>query len=262
MRRIGTYARLLTLALGAAPLPALAQEAPPAPAGGQPGGNAPPREIIRYQANNPREPGGDKLEEPRRLAADIVATDKPDPKLIVDVGSFTGEFLEGFMERFPNAHGQWTEPVTGNRDNAKRRFERFGDRLDYVIGCASRDISLGCVPKGVDVLLTSWLSIHQNLPGIQKFYKLAYGMLPSGGWMMNLDHVTVGEPWDGRLKAARTNATKEGLMATIEGPPVHHPDYVTPTLDQQLAGVRAAGFTDVAVVWRRLDTVLIMARKK
>lgn len=223
----------------------------------------PPAALVQFEAVNPREPQGDRLGPPRKLAAAIVAQDKPNPQLVVDVGSFTGEFLEAFMAQFPNAHGQWTEPVTGNEANAHRRFASYGDRLTYVIGCPNRDISLGCVPKGVDVLITSWLQIHQDLPGIRKFYKEAYAMLPSGGWFANLDHVRSADAvWDQRFKGARVVATEKGLASITEGPPVHHKEFVTPTLDDHLAGLKAAGFTDVRVVWQRLDTVLIMARKK
>lgn len=219
--------------------------------------------LVHFEAVNPKEPAGDGLSAPRRLAAVVVAQDNPAPKLIVDVGSFTGEFLEAFMQRFPSSHGQWTEPVDGNLNNARKRFARFGDHVDYVIGCPARDISLGCVPKGVDVMITSWLSIHQDLPGIQKFYREAAQMLPSGGWLANLDHVAYGaSPWEQRLQAARTEAVREGLASMTEGPPVHHKEFVTPTVDDQLAAFKAAGFDDVQVVWRRFNTVLFMARKK
>jgi hypothetical protein len=217
--------------------------------------------LVHFEAVNPGEPTGDKLGPARRLAAAVLAQDKHNPQLIVDVGSFTGELLEAFMQRFPQSHGQWTEPVTNNEDNAKKRLARFGNHVDFVVGCPSRDISMGCVPKGVDVLLTSWLSIHQNLDGIRKFYKEAAAMLPPGGWVINMDHVTEGGPWDTRLKGARDELAAAGVDAVVEGPPVHHPSYGTPTMEAQLAAFKAAGFTDVRIVWRRLNTVLFMARK-
>jgi len=218
--------------------------------------------LVHFQAVNPQEPAGDRLEEPRRLAAAIVAQDNPAPKSIVDVGSFTGEFLEGFMERFPASHGQWTEPVDGNLGNARKRFARFGDHVSYVIGCPSRDISLGCVPKDVDVLITSWLSIHQDLKGIRKFYREAAAMLPHGGWLANLDHVAFqSDAWKARLSGARTEAAQAGFAAVTEGPPVHHADYVTPSLDEQVSALHAAGFDEVQVAWSRLNTVLLLARK-
>ena len=219
--------------------------------------------LVHFQAVNPQEPAGDRLEEPRRLAAAIIAQDNPAPKSIVDVGSFTGEFLEAFMERFPASHGQWTEPVDGNLGNARKRFARFGDHVSYVIGCPSRDISLGCVPKDVDVLITSWLSIHQDLKGIQNFYRDAYAMLPHGGWLANLDHVAFqSDAWRARLSGARAEEAKSGRVAVTEGPPVHHAEFVTPSLEEQVAALRAAGFDDVQVAWSRMNTVLLLARRR
>lgn len=218
--------------------------------------------YMPYLALNPNEPAGDRLAEPRRLAADIVAQDKPQPHLIVDVGSFTGEFLEGFMAHFPQAKGQWTEPVDGNINNAHNRLNRYGKRVSFVIGCPSRDISKGCVPADVDVMLTSWLSIHQDRAGIKAFYKRAFALLPQGGWMATIDHVgSQDDDWEKRLHGARSAAVADGLAAHTEGPPVHHPGWTVPTLEEHLASYREAGFTDPRVVWRRLDTVLIMARK-
>jgi hypothetical protein len=175
--------------------------------------------------------------------------------MIVDVGSYTGEFLEAFLQEFPGAHGQWTEPVETNKINAQRRFARFGDRVDYVIGCPGRDLSQGCVPKNVDVLITSWVTHHQGPEGLAKFYKNAAGLLPSGGWLVNLDHVSEPSAWETRFKTSRLN-----FQTVVQGPPMHgqHP---IATLEQHIEDLHSAGLNDVAVVWKSFDTVLIMARK-
>jgi hypothetical protein len=220
--------------------------------------------IVPFdQISNGNEPTGDRLGSARRIAAAVVAQDNPAPKMVADVGSFTGAFLEAFLEQFPTARGQWIEPVPGNRDNAKRRLARFGDHVDYIIGCPARDISLGCVAPGVDVLITSWLTIHQPLSGIQKYYRDAVAMLPSGGWVVTEDHVGFGgNAWERRLKGARVVAASENLAAKSEGPPVHLKDSPVPTLEEHLAALKAAGIVDVQVVWQRLDTVVIMGRKR
>jgi hypothetical protein len=71
-----------------------------------------------------------------------------------------------------------------------------------------------------------------------------------------------GNAWERRLKGARVVAASEGLAARSEGPPIHLKDSPMPTLDDHLAALRAAGIDDVQVVWRRLDTVVIMGRKR
>ena len=250
---------LLTLIAGLAvvPVPQTARAQAPSANAQRPAANT-SQPLTRFEAMNPGEPGGDRLSQPRRIAVAVVAQDNPSPKLVVDVGSLTGEFLEAFLEQFPAARGQWTEPVDTNLPTAKRRLERFGNRVDYRIGCPERDVSKGCVPGGVDVLITSWLSIHQNLDGIHKFYHAAAALLPPGGWLVNLDHVGFGgSAWERRMQAARV-----GFHALREGPPVHHEDWTLPTLDDHVTAFRAAGIDDVEVVWRSFNTILIMGRKR
>jgi len=211
---------------------------------------------VPYESMNEGNPAGDKLAIPRKIAAAIVAQDNPAPKLIVDFGSHQGEFLEAFMQRIPTAHGQWTEPVTKSEKIAHKRLARFGKRVTYVIGCPSRDIADGCVPKDADVIITSWVSIHQPLDGIKRVYRLAEEQLPHGGWFVNLDHVTESDPaWQQRLDAARTE-----FHAKAEGPGPHLGTQA-PTLDEQIAAFKAAGFTSPIVVWRSFTTVLIIAKK-
>jgi SAM-dependent methyltransferase len=196
MRQLATLSLLMILMAVFATTSMSQTTSAQAPARSNPEGSpimpqTPSGPLVHFEAVNPGETwgGGDKLALPRQIAAAVVAQDNPSPKLVVDVGSFTGEFLEAFLEKFPGARGQWTEPVEGNRANAKRRFARFGDRVDYVIGCPARDISDGCVPKSADVIISSWMSIHQNRDGIYKFYRLAAAQLPPGGWLIHMDHV-------------------------------------------------------------------------
>jgi hypothetical protein len=246
-----------------------AAQVPPEGHGGAPSPPPPRPEfaavIPPYEAINADPFGtypGDHLAEARHIAAIVLAQDKPQPQMITDVGSYSGEFLEAFLQRFPAAHGQWTEPVPTNENNARKRLSRFGDHVSYVIGCASRDISQGCVPKGTDVLLTSWLQIHQDRPGIARWYAEAFGLLPRGGWVVVLDHVgSGGDAWETRLSAAHAEANTQEITIRNEGPPIHHPGWTVPSLDEQLADMRAAGFEQPQVVWRRLDTVVMMARK-
>jgi SAM-dependent methyltransferase len=215
--------------------------------------------LVHFEGMNPRETwgGGDKLALPRQIAAAVVAQDNPSPKLVVDVGSHQGEFLEAFLEKFPAALAQWTEPVDESFANAKARFARFGDRVTYRIGCPSRDISDGCVPKNADVIITSWVSAHQDRDGIARFYRNAAAQLPSGGWLVNMDHIGFGgNAWEHRFQLARL-----GFHAVIEGPSPHG-SHAVDTLEEHLAAFKAAGIDDVQVVWQSFNTVLFMGRKR
>ena len=204
--------------------------------------------------------GEESLLEPRRIAAAVVAAGLPAPKLVVNVGARQGEFLAAFLDQFPTARGQWTEPDESIKNNnlaiAKGRLARFGNRVSYRIGGYGRDISDGCVPKDADVIITDWMSINQNLDGMYKIYHLAGVQLPPGGWIVNLDHVSFGgTAWEHQLKVAAKEFRPER-----EGPPIKFSEIRVPTIDEQLGAMRAAGF-DAKVVWQSFNLVLFVGRK-
>ncbi len=202
----------------------------------------------------------DAMLEPRKIAARIVAADLPEPKRIVQVGSFQGEFLEVFLDEFPRTPGQWTEAITSkhNLPATKQRLARFGDRIDFKWGCARRDLGPGCVlPKDTDVILIEWLSIQQTLDAMYRIYRAGAEQLPVGGWIVSADHVSYGGSWEPLIQTS----VREFRRPEVEGPPVHYPQFRVPTADEQLAAMRAAGF-DAQVVWQSFNTVLFMGRKK
>jgi hypothetical protein len=218
---------------------------------------AQPTHLVRTQSEE--KALDDLMNEPRKISAAIVAADNPNPKYVVMIGAHHGEYLEVFLDKFPNARALWTEPDNneGNMPVAKERLARFGNRVDFKFGCGERDISDGCVPKGSDVIITDWVSILQNLDGMYKIYRIANEQLAPGGWFVNIDQVSFGnDAWDSRIQTAR-----KGFRPEHEWPPVHHPDFRTPTIDEQLGAMRAAGF-DAQVVWQSFNTVVFMGRKK
>lgn len=220
------------------------------------GGNSSAANITAVQQE-----GEEALQEPYRIAAAVVAADRPAPRFVVNVGAFQGQFLAVFLDQFPNARGQWTEPQESidnhNIDVAKARLARFGDRVSYRIGGYGRDISDGCVPNDADVIITDWMSINQNLDGMYKTYRLAAAQLPPGGWFVNVDHVGFsGTAWESRLRTAAG-----GFRPEHEGPKIKFPDIRVPTVNEQLGAMRAAGF-DAQVVWQSVNLVLFMGRKK
>ena len=75
----------------------------------------------------------DVLAFPRRMAAVIVADDRPDPGLIVDVGSGPGDFLAVMLQQFPSARGIWTDASEAMLGLARDRLAEFGDRVEFRI---------------------------------------------------------------------------------------------------------------------------------
>jgi hypothetical protein len=212
-------------------------------------------DTVPFQAvHGNNEP--DKLSRPRLLAPAIVDQFGYTPHKVADVGAFQGEFIEAFLARFPKAEGLWTDPVDVTQAVAKKRLARFGDRVTYKLTCLDRDISDGCIPKDTDVILSSWVSMHQPIQGMAKFDSEAYAQLPSGGWLILLDHIGIDadNPFAGPLKAAMKefHAAQEGPAARFK---------TEPSIEEQVYALKDAGFENVQVVWQDLTDALFMARK-
>ena len=194
------------------------------------------------------------LDLPRRISAAVVATGRPEPSCVVDIGSGPGDYLAVFLEAFPSARGVWTDASQAMLEQARERLAEFGDRVTYRIADMT---DLGAaVPDGVDVITTSRASHHLDRAGLLDFYAAAAGHLAPGGWLVNLDHTGSRDAWEGRLRAART------LLRT--GPSeraAHHHDQPLPTVADHLDGYAAAGITDVDIAWRAFVTCLFMGRR-
>jgi SAM-dependent methyltransferase len=198
----------------------------------------------------------DFLAVPRRIAAAVVALDRPGTRLIADVGSGPGDFLAFFLEQFPGAHGVWSDVSWAMRGIAEKRLAPLGgDRVEYVIADMS-DISP--LPAGLDALVTSRALHHLQPDGLRAVYAEAAAHLAPGGWLVNLDHTALVGAWNDRLRAAR----KRLLPPKPEGTATaHHHDQPPPTIDDHVAALREAGFEDIDLPWRGFHTCLFMARK-
>lgn len=193
----------------------------------------------------------DLLDLPRRLAVAVAADDLPQVAQIVDVGSGPGDFLATALERSPAAQGVWLDVSPTMARLAKARLRDSAD-VRFVVGDLA-DMRQAVPAGSVDLLTSSRVTHHLDETALADFYRDAAAMLRPGGWIANLDHVTVPEPWSDRLRRVRS----EFVAAR---PPTHRHDYPLPTVEQHLHALAAAGFADVAVPWRAFWTVLVMAK--
>ena len=207
----------------------------------------------------------DLLEFPRRMAAEIVAGEGPEPETIVDIGAGPGAVLAVFLERFPRARGIWSDASRAMLDLAHERLAPFGDRVAYYIADMT-DLGGSGLPERADVITTSRAAHHLDRDGLISFYSAAARRLKPGGWLVNLDHIGPasqdGPPaeagfddvWDRRLRAARKK------FGVSPGGPQHHHNYPLTSVRDHLDAFAAAGITDVEVPWRAFYTCLFMGR--
>ena len=136
----------------------------------------------------------DLLAFPRRIAAAMVAHDRPKVRLIVDIGSGPGDFLAVMLEQFPDARAVWTDASPAMQELAEQRLEAYAGRVEYAIVDLT---ALGdSVPRDVDVITTSRAAHHLDRDGLFSFYSEAARHLAPGGWLANLDHVGPSDEWE------------------------------------------------------------------
>jgi hypothetical protein len=194
-------------------------------------------------------------QEPREIAMAILAADNPSPKYIVNVGAAQGGTLAAWLDRFPSARGEWTETAADHSTTeALPVLGKYGDRVDYKLGCSLRDMTEPCFPPQTDVIITSGQSIHRNLDGMYKNFIATYKLLPHGGWFINTDQIGFGySQWEPLLTKA-----KVGFRPKDRAP--EHPDLRIPTAQEELEAMRSAGY-DAQIVYQSFNTAVFMGRK-
>jgi SAM-dependent methyltransferase len=199
---------------------------------------------------------GDLLALPRRIAAALIAYELPHPRLVVDVASGAGAFLSVLLDAFPEARGVWTDASPAMLDKARAALERFGDRVEFLLGNMAELRTAG-VPADADVLTTSRASHHLDRAELHGFYREAAGLLRPGGWLVNLDHIGPDEAvWDRRYRAVR-----EQFTGPVQARTAHHHRYPLPSVRDHLDGYRAAGIRDADVAWKAFFSCLFVGRR-
>jgi SAM-dependent methyltransferase len=194
----------------------------------------------------------DFLDLPRHMAVAIAAADLSEINRVVDVGSGPGDFLAVALEGCPAASGVWIDLSPAMEALARARLSPCAGRVQFAL--SDLDHLNRVVPAGsADLIVSSRITHHLGADGLTAFYAATAIALRPGGWVANLDHILIHEPWAARLRQARRE-----LVAPDQ--PSHAHDRPLPTVDQHLAALTAAGFTDFDVPWRAFYTVLILAK--
>jgi SAM-dependent methyltransferase len=213
-------------------------------------------EAARDWLAGPTAAASDALRRPWQIAATIIGLDGAGVAAVLDVASGPGGFLELMLGEFPAARGVWLDSSEVMQAEARSRLTGLGDRVEYHLGDIL-ELDQVCAPGSVDVVTTSRATHHLTVPDLGRFYQQAAAVLRPGGWIANWDNTSTGGDWDGRLRAARTRLRPDTGAAGPSHPHLHR----SPTADEHLSAMRAAGFADPQEVWREFVTVLVMARK-
>jgi SAM-dependent methyltransferase len=198
---------------------------------------------------------GDLLALPRAIAAALVGQDRPQTRLVLDIGSGPGAFLAAFLDRFPAAAGVWSDASEAMLEVARERLAPYGDRVSYRLGDMT-DLAAAGLPTGADVVLTSRVAHHLDAAGLAAFYTEAAGHLAPGGWLINLDHTGPSDVWDSRFRAIRP-----AFAPQRPDEPKHHHNYPLTSIADHVRGFTAAGIEDIEISWKAFYTCLFTGRR-
>lgn len=194
----------------------------------------------------------DMLSFPRRMATAIVGQTRR-PRLVIDVASGPGDFLRAFLEAYSAAHGVWTDASAAMLEMAQDKLAPFADRVDYQL-VDMTDLRSAALPTDADAVISSRASHHLRAPALHSFYRDVHDHLAPGGYVVNLDHTTVEEPWDQRYQGARS-----ALLPKRESRSSHHHDQPSPTASAHFQALRDAGFIEADMPWKAFRTCMFVA---
>jgi tRNA (cmo5U34)-methyltransferase len=191
---------------------------------------------------------------------------KPDEAFtFIDLGAGTGAAARAVLAEYPAATGILAEYSPQMTAEGRRQLTDYEGRYRYV----EFDMLDATWPNDVPLLdaAISALSVH-HLPDARKAALFAEirAHLRTDGWYVNYDPVSapddaleriwerVNDRYDTNGPFKRAHRTPEE-QARFE----NHVRYIIP-LQPQLDWLRAAGFVDVDVYWKRLDWVIYGGR--
>jgi SAM-dependent methyltransferase len=195
---------------------------------------------------------------PWQLAIAVAAEEAPAGEFVIlDAASGPGGFLAAALELLPAAKGIWYDNFETMEATARDNLAGFGDRVDYRVGDLI-EIEKHCERESVSLVTCSRATHHLDDEGLARFYEQALRVLAPGGWVANLDSMTLPGTWGARLSAARRRLN--GAAELRERDP-NHPKGHPHSAEDHIGLASSAGFGDVAAIWRHYQHAVLMARK-
>jgi tRNA (cmo5U34)-methyltransferase len=193
--------------------------------------------------------------------AAAVAEQMPRPDVrILDLGAGTGSLAHKLASTFPNARLTLLDADAAMLAQAKVRLAGFSDRVEYVKG------NFGGALPPTDIAVATLSLHHLHTPKEREAtYRGVYAALPKGGFLVNGDAMVPEAPelrtplikrWADHLVAH--GDTEAEAYARFEQWSQEDKYF---SVEQELALMRAAGFTQLDVRWRGVPTCVLLARK-
>lgn len=170
----------------------------------------------------------------------------------LNLGAGPGHLDEVLLEQFPGAQATLVDGSLAMLAEARKRLDRFEDRVEFVQGNLATPDWTGAVSGPFD-LAVSTIALH-NLRDplrLRALYAETYGLLGHGGLFLNLDYVRLARPSLGSLAAWAGKDHEAGFAGR------HGGAGVPGTVEEQLGWLREAGFACADCFWKDFNTALM-----
>jgi tRNA (cmo5U34)-methyltransferase len=200
------------------------------------------------------------------LLARLLPFGPQDAFTFLDLGAGTGAAARAVLAEYPRATAILADFSLKMMAEGEHQMAPYSGRYRYVEFDMMSSDWPSDLPLPLDAVVSA-LSIH-HLPDARKqtiFREIRQHLKPSG-WYLNYDPIRahdaaieanwerVNDRYDPQAAVKRANRT-ELEQARYE----NHVRYLIP-LEPQMAWLRAAGFVDIDVFWKRLDWVIYGGR--
>jgi tRNA (cmo5U34)-methyltransferase len=203
----------------------------------------------------------------RRLMADLLPFGDHEAFTFVDLGAGTGAAARAILDRFHQAKAILADYSPQMMQEGSRALAAYEGRYSYV----EFDVGAGSWPPGippeVPAMVSSLCIHHLPHPRKQALFTEILARLSPGGWFLNFDPVTAGDPtveaaWERAGERQDPAAPKHAAHRSAEEQLRYenHIRYILP-LAPQLEYLQTAGFEAVDVYWKRLDHVIYGGRR-
>jgi SAM-dependent methyltransferase len=148
----------------------------------------------------------------------------------------------------------WSDSSGEMERHARTTLSHFGDRVAFRLA-DMRDP--GVRAASADVVVCARATHGLPPEELGPFYGKVAAILRPGGWLVNLGHMAVVDPWGERYD----QVTPRFYDQSERSGPVRAKDRGSHTVESHLGALAAAGLSEVDMPWRLLSTVLLLARR-